>query len=912
METVKDILENTRVNGDYHTHVSMIQPLGKFQINKHQMNNFWDKYSTSIIEEPSVHYGLAEKPQSYLPVIADIDLKIKFTDANDLEKLYTKYQIESVVRDYQETIRNILAKPEPKHLICFVMEKDAYKITSGDTVYIKHGLHISFPYTFMSKVEHEVHLIPRLQKLFRRNNTFKDLGYEDSSTVIDTCYTRNPWLLYGSKKAVNMQAYKVSTIYNEERDIISLETAMKWCKIYDENENLIVMNPERYEYYLPRLLSIVVWHREVADIKSGMPNLIQINPKQKDKKREYKILDLSDSLIKCKKLLSIISDDRTNCYSDWMNIGWALYNVSEGSNEGLGLWVDFSSRCEEKFDEDSCISIWEGMEKRNMTIGTLAHFAKMDNPIAYNKYIDENLNEGDKLKHIIQGQSHYDIAKACREIYGTEFVCASVVQNLWFQFEKHHWRKVEEGVFLRKKLSEEFANKIENKKSEMHANAAACGNEGEKMMYVLDQQKADKLIGNLKNSSFKNNVMKEMKEVFYDEQFSNCLNKNAWLIGMRNGVYDLKNNVFRAGVPEDFISLQMPIEYSEYDEGHKLVKEVYDFLEKIFPDKELRDYFMDISSDIFVGGNQKKLVFFWSGEGNNGKSVTQTFFEKMLGEYSVKLPTSLITGKRTQSSGAAPEIVRAAGGVRWAVLQEPSKGDVINIGLLKELSGNDTMYARALFKEGADLELMIKLCVICNDPPVIPHDDPAAWARIRVIPFESSFCDDAPDTWEEQLRQKRFPKDPYFSEKIPNLVKPLMWILLNHRKKGGAKYIEPKKVTCATNLYRKRNDVYKQFEDERVIQDPKGKISLSELWLSYKEWHRDSVPGKELPGKEDVKEHFIKRWGEPCKGSIWKGRKGLTIDDEIAAGTTIVLGQEDLVQDALPQDSSTSTCSSKD
>jgi phage/plasmid-associated DNA primase len=40
-------------------------------------------------------------------------------------------------------------------------------------------------------------------------------------------------------------------------------------------------------------------------------------------------------------------------------------------------------------------------------------------------------------------------------------------------------------------------------------------------------------------------------------------------------------------------------------------------------------------------------VQIWTGEGDNGKSITQMIFEQMLGPYNVKLPTSLITGKRT-------------------------------------------------------------------------------------------------------------------------------------------------------------------------------------------------------------------------------------------------------------------------
>jgi phage/plasmid-associated DNA primase len=58
--------------------------------------------------------------------------------------------------------------------------------------------------------------------------------------------------------------------------------------------------------------------------------------------------------------------------------------------------------------------------------------------------------------------------------------------------------------------------------------------------------------------------MRECKEVFYDENFIRNLDKNPWLIGFKNGVYDLKVNMFRPGIPEDYLSLQMPIEFSEY------------------------------------------------------------------------------------------------------------------------------------------------------------------------------------------------------------------------------------------------------------------------------------------------------------------------------------------------------------
>ena len=267
----------------------------------------------------------------------------------------------------------------------------------------------------------------------------------------------------------------------------------------------------------------------------------------------------------------------------------------------------------------------------------------------------------------------------------------------------------------------------------------------------------------------------------------------------------------------------------------------------------------------------------------------------MLGEYAIKLPTSLIVGKRSISSAASPELARAGNGVRWAILQEPDKKDVINIGILKELSGNDTFYARGLFQNGAEIEPMFKLVVICNDPPSIPYSDKATWNRIRVVPFESTFVNNAPVTVEEQLLQKRFPKDPYFMEKIPDMIKPFAWVLLNHRKKGY-KLVEPEKVTMATELYRKKNDLYRQFIDERIIDDPDCKVSIDEIYIGFKDWFKDSHPGQTIPPKSDVKEYCVKAWGEPERRGTWRGKRSVSLDEEIEQGNAFIVGENDLEQ----------------
>lgn len=148
--------------------------------------------------------------------------------------------------------------------------------------------------------------------------------------------------------------------------------------------------------------------------------------------------------------------------------------------------------------------------------------------------------------------------------------------------------------------------------------------------------------------------------------------------------------------------------------------------------------------------------------------------------------------------------------------------------------------------------------------------DKAVWNRVRVVPFEATFCKNAPESHEEQLKQKKFPMDPYFHEKINKLTPALAWYLIN-RRLGGLKYVEPLKVHLATERYKRCSDTYSQFIDELIAESPKSKVTLSEIYSSFRDWYKESI-GHDVPKKNELKEYLIKIWGA-CIGrnQEWTG-----------------------------------------
>lgn len=906
MENLHFLLRKNHVHESFFTHVSLIQPRGKYSLNRSVLSKFWDVYCKLVCEKnyrEDVFLGIAENPQSHNAVIVDIDLKFKDNVDEKLERLYSLSFVEKLIQIYQKVLSETIEDITEKQLLCVLLEKPIYStyIQNGEVMIYKNGFHLHFPYLFIGKVEHEIVIIPRVRQQIQQNTfnikneftKFSDLLIDDYhnevddkiNNLIDTGALKNSWLLYKSRKNENQQPYTISKIYDSKLNTLTLEESFTSYVVYNEDEEPIQLtNKETIEFNLPRILSIRPYGRKISDIKKEINSMAPLfnyikKPVYKpiteegvygDTEEEKDEETISKELEEVKKLLTFLKPFRYEDYHQWMMIGWALYNISKGSTQGRDIWIDFSKKSK-KFNHNYCMYVWTNMEDRKqITLGTIKYLAKQDNLEEYDKYVTE-LNAKNIIKEI--KLTHWDIAMLLYRQFSNEFVFSST--SGWYLFTEHHWKSITTGDELRSKISIDLVSFFERVKKEVYLQLSQSESD-EKTENLKKKEKAViNLINNLKTTSFKNNVMRECQEVFHVRDFEKKLNTNPHLIGFKNGVYDLKSDVFRDGLPSDYISTQSPICYRTFSETDNRVQDVHKFLEKVFPDSSLRRYFLDIMSEVFVGYNHRKQVYFWTGEGDNGKSITQMFIEKMLGPLSIKASTTLITSKRPNSGSATADLVRTGNGVRTVFLEEPDPDEEVFTGVFKHLSGNDSIFGRDLFQKGKDvseIKPMFKMFVICNKLPKIRGGgDKATWNRIRVIPFESTFVKVAPESIEEQIRDKIFPVDPNLAQKIPSLVEPFAWILIKHRQEP--RIDEPEKVTAATDKYRVTNDILHQFSSSLVVNDENGSIKQSEFYYRYKEWLLENIPGSKPITLLDFSSYFTTRWGKTNEFGKWTGKR---------------------------------------
>lgn len=898
MERLNRIISDCLCHGDLHTHV--IVSGGKVNIGSSKALEFWDAYM-ECVESNNNMLHLAENPLNELPILVDVDLRAQVSKGRT--KLYTSEQVRKIIRTYQKILKKEIIDGEVLNdaLVCVLLEKKPQNELINDVKYIKHGFHLHFPKCFMDVKAQKAYLLPMVKKELKGmfNHLFTDFDGSESDDVITTSnenianikndYSHDfidekslnvHWLMYGSRKKDGIP-YVATKCYDGKAREIDFEVGLGSYilpKLRGQAEATKCRG--QVMRLLPRILSTRLHGREAYYYYRPKTSIntpvTEIFAEVKKNRTAFAQKSIDENLVDARNLLDIISSQRADCRSDWLSIGYCLHNITKGDDDGLSLWLEFSERSP-KYNEAECICMWERDMKENIySIGTLKYFAKLDNPT---KYAELCRSKGAALIDQAVDGGHNDMAKILYNEYQNEFVY-SLSDKRWYHFVDHIWFGTDVCYDMSERISNnngaiisQFFDHINNAKQELkrfgHTYKATsvrkrakrdddCDIEDDEFMVERLTNKIsilEKLIKQCKSNSFKLSVMKECSEVFRNNEFSTRLNKNKYLVAFKNGVYDFKNFCFRDGQPEDYLSVSTDIDYIDYKSiDHLAVRKVIDFFRKVLPDDDVREYFFDIACQVFIGGNPDRHFVIWTGSGTNGKSITQQFFQKMLGKMAVKMSTSLITGKKLEIGKATPELARTDNGVRWLVLDEPSKGEKITTGTLKQITGNDSFFARGLFKDGHDIVPMFKLIMICNELPDIQDPDAACWERIRVIPFESKFVDepDCPDTYAEQIKQKTFLKDLEFSDKIDEMLSPFAYYLIHHFKRLNKKnWKTPSKVLVATNVYKDDNtdDPVSEFIDEMLCKNKTAELPLDALHNSYYDWFARNYPHKEYKKK---------------------------------------------------------------
>ena len=886
---LKTVRNNGLENVGY-THVSMGQKKGQYYLSATDNTDFYDQYK--VLMESNHPLCLAEKQGDYIPLLGDVDIKVELEDTTQVFKatrtLYSTEELVGVIKCFQSAIRKNVVGWNNESLTCVVLEKKPY-IVDG---FLKNGFHLHFPYLFLEKDKVKNILIPKIKDNIKEFKTgvgkslFSD--YTDTPDAFIDDVTAKCWLMYGSAKSEHLKPYKVTCVYDENLNTLGLSEAFTRSAFFTKEEETINVTEDNVRALLPQLLSVSPIKKTIFNVKT--PTDLKVPTKVYLKKKLRDIEDIEDkvtirkNLDQAKKLLKLLNPSRADNYSTWWDIGIILFNIGHGCEKAFTLWEKWSQKSS-NYDPDACLHFWDKMERRERknlkTLGSLRWYAKQDNPNLFNQLIEAehglHLDETD-ISSLEILTTDAPLARLMFDLYADEYVFSD---NGWYSFNGIIWSPVKVLTEFRFKLEhisktyKEIKRKIVDilyHENDDSGNGTESNDEDEepdfepldkktKTILTAKYREINKAVNKLENFASQTSILKMCEVLFYNEDFSELLDDNPLIIAFKNGVFDFETLAFRKGQQADYVSKTLDIKYDEkLTDASPEIEKLQDFLEKIFPDKNVRNYFIDQTCEVFRGGNRDKIAMFWTGNGNNGKSVTQRLFETMLGKkLAIKLSTSVLT-ERIQPGNPNPQLTRLRGGVRWGVFDEWGKTEQILSGSLNVLTGGDSLPCRDLFQKGADssdFTPMFKMLCICNELPCLKDAVDATWDRIRIIPFESKFVsrEKCPPTPEEQRARKVFLCDTEITNKgrMKELAKALGWYLIQvfvkkerSRSDGTYQPTIPDKVNDAKLKYQAKCDILAYFMEDTYVKtnNAEHKIMFDDMYVSFKGWYLNSFSGK--------------------------------------------------------------------
>lgn len=839
------------------THTSLAG--GKYFIGDDDIGTFYDLYSESILDGNKQH--IVEKSTDIGPLRIDFD----FIYDDKVEKhLHTQEQVILFTKAYMDMMKEYLVLPDVVDVLIMEKRRPTY---DSKKQRVKSGIHIVVPSVCSHKfVEQRV----RRNLVKRMDDFFPDLPLQESwEKVYDESVVNRsvPWTLYGSRKNdPNALPYLIAYTLQYDGNTIKVNTEIpKVCptlvktlslRRHDSDET--PMTEEGKSIY-SGIQKANTDSRNPGDKKArGRP------PQKSDKAgsrasspngRIFQMLD-PEKKEYLKLHVMNLNAERTASYEPWLQVALCLHNIHP---DLLDVFLDFSAQDEAKYNEADCIQKWNSLTFRNdgdrLGEGTLRYWSREDDREGYDEIEKSNV---ERLVLAAHSGTEHDVASVIYAKFRDNYKCCDFRNSIWYRWTGHIWKETDSGVDLLLKLSKQVAKiffdkmtTIMNEMSNRGLTECISEDDDKKECGVCEYCKLDhlrtgltKVYTKLKTTAFKSNIMKECRELFFDEEFTKKIDANKDLIAFNNGVLDMSKEdfVFRDGKPEDYISFTTGIDYDTNRPYYEFAEwaNVERFINQVLPDREVREYFMKHLASNLVGGNPAQKFHILTGTGSNGKSMIMNLLSKALGDYACTVPISLFTQKRKSSGSAAPEVARLRGR-RFVTMQEPDEAIALNTGLMKEITSGEKMYARDLFKSGSEFEVQAKFHLACNDKPKINTTDGGTWRRLVVINFISKFVIN-PSALNE------YPMD----ESIQFLVNSVEWatpflsymVHVLREGKGLRKLTAPVKVLEYTSDYRNENDGIAKFISDKISPlDPTDEITPVDktvIQRVFKQWKSDN------------------------------------------------------------------------
>ncbi len=317
------------------------------------------------------------------------------------------------------------------------------------------------------------------------------------------------------------------------------------------------------------------------------------------------------------------------------------------------------------------------------------------------------------------------------------------------------------------------------------------------------------------------------------------LDTDHWLLGVDNGVVDLRTGQLRQAGRDEYVTKRSPVRFNPEAKAPRFAQFITEITSepargRARPRPQLAAYLVRALGYSLTGSTVEHKMFMAIGAGSNGKNVLLDLMQRVLGPYCTTMPVEALMASRydADSERATPAARRLAG-ARMAVSSESKDGQRLDVTMVKKHTGGGNMSARGLHENGVEFEISHKLWLMTNNVPTLDHLDDALRGRLHLIPFSMSW--NRPGHSEPDKTLPDGDKD--LPAKLNAELEGILAMLIDGARQYHLQGLEPPdEVARMTSDYFKSQDPFRQWLDTQTKCSPKNGRLASVLHQDFQGW----------------------------------------------------------------------------
>lgn len=305
---------------------------------------------------------------------------------------------------------------------------------------------------------------------------------------------------------------------------------------------------------------------------------------------------------------------------------------------------------------------------------------------------------------------------------------------------------------------------------------------------------------------------------------------DEWLLNTPAGAVDLRTRAMRPVTQADYCS-RITACAPDFTADRSFF---YSFLKSTtLGDQAVSDYLQAQLGYCCTGDTMLHYLFFWIGNGRNGKNTLADLVIRILDGYAGTAPSELLM--KSKNDRHPTEVARLAG-LRMVVSSEIEEDSYWNEQRIKSLTGDRFITARLMHQNFFEFKRTHKHVIYGNHPPMFKSVDTAIRERLHVVEFQANFSKTGDPDMPEKLWEHR------------GVV--LAWLIEGaHKVYAAGKKIDRPVIAgdgeSYADAYLSGQITVERWLDEKVeiTKDPAHQLRASAFYGHYLTWFNKLATG---------------------------------------------------------------------